>query len=104
MSKGAGVVEQKLRAIFARDPRDTFTTTELCEAAYPGKKVQKKHRVSVLRAIKRLASRSMPWIWRRVRRFARDDEWFDARFYHPGNARDRAPATKRRPLKRWAGN
>jgi hypothetical protein len=95
MSKGAGSIERKLQSIFARDPKFVLTTGALCQEVYGIKKVQKKHRVAVLRALKTLAKRSMPSLWRRAQRHERDDVWYDYRHF-PGRAEDRAPATERR--------
>jgi hypothetical protein len=88
-----------LRHIFAKDPRGIFTTEELCAAIYGIGKPRKKHRVAVLRAVKNLAARSIPTLWRKVSRHDRDDVWYDYRF-HPGRAPDRAPAREGRPRKR----
>jgi len=91
MSKGPGTVERRLRDIFAKEPRGVFTTETLCRGVYRMGKVQKKHRVAVLRALKRLATRSMPTLWRRVQKHERDDAWYDYRFF-PRRADDRAQA------------
>src|SRR5262245_41051962 len=98
MSRGPGIVERQLADIFAREPRGVFTTEMLCRRVYLIEKVQKKHRVSVLRALKRLAARSFPTLWRKVQKYERDDLWFDYRAY-PRGAADRAAANQRRPRK-----
>ena len=55
MSRGPGHVEKTLRELFANNPTDAFTTEELVAAAYPGvNRIEKKHRVSVLRATRRI--------------------------------------------------
>jgi hypothetical protein len=99
MSRGPGAIQRKLLAIFTKDARGVFTTEMLCHYVYNIEKVQKKHRVSILRAIKRLAGSSMPTLWRKAAKFQRDDEWYDYRCY-PGRAHDRAPAAEARPRKR----
>jgi hypothetical protein len=99
MSKGPGAVERKLRDIFVKEPKGVFTTEVLCRRVYQVKKVQKKHRVAVLRALKRLAIRSMPTLWRRVQKHERDDAWYDYRSF-PSRTDDRAFAIERRPRKR----
>lgn len=99
MSRGPGTVERQLRDIFANKPEDVFNTSELCELVYGVKAVRKKHRVAVLRALKRLARRSMPTLWRKVQKFERDDVWYDCQSL-PGSAKDRAPASEPRPRKR----
>ena len=98
MSRGPGWVERRLQALFTGTRKPAFTTTELCQQVYGVKHVHKKHRVSVLRAVKRVAERSMPTLWRRVRRHDREDEWHDHRSF-PGHARDSGPAAGRRPRK-----
>lgn len=57
MSKGPGRIECALAAIFDGEPDNAFTTEELCEKAYPGCYIEKKHRVSVIRAVSQLAKR-----------------------------------------------
>ena len=99
MSRGSGAVERQLRDIFANAPNGVFTTSTLCQLVYNVKEVRKKHRVAVLKALKRLAHRSMPTLWRKVQRYERDDLWYDYRFF-PGLARDRAPVSEPRPRKR----
>ena len=47
--------ERTIKAVFAAEPDDVFTTEELCRKVYPRiKQVQKKHRVAVIRAAKKL--------------------------------------------------
>lgn len=98
MSRGPGSVERKLLSVFAVDPRGVFTTEELCYRVFRISKVDKKHRVSVLRALKRLGQTSMPTLWRAVPRGQRDDEWYDRRYY-PGRKPNSASAAKPRPRK-----
>jgi hypothetical protein len=58
MSRGAGRIEREIRAAFAADPDNAFTTDELVWIAFPGVfPIEKKHRVSVLRAAKKLVAR-----------------------------------------------
>jgi hypothetical protein len=98
MSKGPGYIERQLAEIFAKNPGDPFSTRALCLHVYRTREVQKKHRVSVLRALKKIAKSSMPTLRRRVLKFERDDEWFDSRtgtFPVKGTAR----ATDPRPRK-----
>jgi hypothetical protein len=55
MSRGPEHVERAIKAAFAAEPDEAFTTEELCHKIYPRiKHVQKRHRVSVLRAAKKL--------------------------------------------------
>jgi hypothetical protein len=57
MSKGPGRVEQIIEAVFAAEPDNAFTIEDLCDRVYPGEPIEKKHRVSVLRAAKQVAKR-----------------------------------------------
>jgi hypothetical protein len=100
VSRGPGHIEASLRRLFLSQPEGIFTTAELCRHVYGGSRIEKKHRVAVLRALKSLARRSMPTLWRTVRRFERsDDLWFDHRRY-PKRSRDSASALAGRPRKR----
>lgn len=58
MSKGPGRVESAIEAAFEAEPDRAFTTEELVLQVYPGlNRAEKKHRVAVLRAMKRIHSR-----------------------------------------------
>jgi hypothetical protein len=57
MSKGPGQVEQIIEAVFKAEPDNAFTIEDLCDRVYPGEPIEKKHRVSVLRAAKKVAKR-----------------------------------------------
>jgi hypothetical protein len=57
MSKGPGRVERIIEAVFAAEPDNAFTIEDLCDRVYPGEPIEKKHRVSVLRAAKQVAKR-----------------------------------------------
>jgi hypothetical protein len=57
MSKGPGRIERALAAIFDGEPGNAFMTEELCEMIYPGCRIEKKHRVAVMRAVAKLAKR-----------------------------------------------
>jgi hypothetical protein len=55
MSRGPGRIERAMAAILDTKPDNAFTTEELCERIYCGvNRVEKKHRVAVLRAANRL--------------------------------------------------
>jgi hypothetical protein len=60
MSKGPGRIERAILAAVEADPDNAFTTAELVEKAFPrikvNYKIRKKHRVSVLRAAKKLTT------------------------------------------------
>jgi hypothetical protein len=58
MSKGPGRVERAIAGVFEAEPDNAFTVEDLCDRAYPGELVEKKHRVAVLRAAKNIAKRN----------------------------------------------
>jgi hypothetical protein len=98
MSRGPGHIETKLLRLFSQRPPPILTTAEICRHVYDVAQVEKKHRVAVLRALKRLGKRSMPTLWRMVQRYERDDVWFDHRRF-PKRSNDCAPAADERPRK-----
>jgi hypothetical protein len=58
MSRGPGKVERVIEALFADEPSRTFSTDELVAAVYRSvNRVEKKHRVAVLRAADKVATR-----------------------------------------------
>ena len=58
MSHGPGRVERAVERIFTEFPDKTFSTDELATLVYPAlTKVEKKHRVAVLRAADKVAAR-----------------------------------------------
>src|SRR5258706_13508600 len=57
MRRGPGRVEQIIEAVFETEPDNAFTIEDLCDRVYPGEPIEKKHRVSVLRAAKQVAKR-----------------------------------------------
>ena len=65
MSRGPGKIERALETLFRENPSDHFTTTELVERVFPGaNRVEKKHRVSTMRAAYKAAARTF-WLTRR---------------------------------------
>lgn len=57
MSKGPGRISRAISAAFETEPDNAFTTTEVCERAYADCKeewVEKKHRIAVVRAAKKI--------------------------------------------------
>ena len=98
MSKGPGDIERRLRDLLKDSPKNPFTTEMLCRQVYGVQVVKKKHRVAVLRALKRLSTRSMPTLWRKVQKHERSDLWYDYRSF-PRHANDRGPAAEKRPRK-----
>jgi hypothetical protein len=58
MSKGPGHIERTVAALFTNNPTSTYSTSELVAAVYPGRnRIEKKHRVAVLRAATKVAER-----------------------------------------------
>jgi hypothetical protein len=62
MSRGPGKIERALHALLASEPDGAFTIRELCERVYQVAQVEKKHRVSVLNALKRSAPPNSNWV------------------------------------------
>jgi hypothetical protein len=59
MSRGPGRIERAIAAILDGEADNAFTTEDLCERVYSGvNRVEKKHRVAVLRAANRLVKRA----------------------------------------------
>lgn len=77
MSRGLGRIERAIRTLFAADPDMAYTTEDVCAACYPGANewkvedklhgielrwgVERKHRVAVLRAAKKLIASDPDW-------------------------------------------
>jgi hypothetical protein len=62
MSRGPGWVERAIAAYFEAEPSRTFSTDELVEAIYHDvERVEKKHRVAVLRAADNVIKRMPGW-------------------------------------------
>ena len=58
MSRGPGRVERAIEAILTWEADNAFSVADLCKRIYPRiKRIDKKHRVSVLRAARKLAQR-----------------------------------------------
>ncbi len=54
MSRGAGAVQRRLIAALQSKPSRRFTVAQLAEIAFPGEQIERKHAVSVRRALKDL--------------------------------------------------
>jgi len=54
MSRGPGIVQRRLIAAFQSEPTLRFAVEQLAEIAYPGEQIERKHAVSVRRALKNL--------------------------------------------------
>ena len=62
MSRGPGRIERAIKAAFEAEPTRVFTTEYLCTHVYTGAtKIEKKHRVSLIRAAKRVLQREHNW-------------------------------------------
>src|SRR5262249_33440820 len=78
MSRRLGRVSAVVLAAFRRKPREIWKTSELCRLVYKTDRIEKKHRVAVLRALRILAVRGEV----KIRRFQptgerAEHEWFD---------------------------
>jgi hypothetical protein len=62
MSRGPGRIERAIKAAFDAEPTRIFTTEHLCSRVYAGAPmIEKKHRVSLIRAAKRVLQREHNW-------------------------------------------
>ena len=62
MSQGPGKLESAIESLMQSEPDGAWTVEDLCERIYPGlNRVEKKHRVSALRALKKVLNRSADW-------------------------------------------
>ena len=62
MSRGPGRIERMIEALFTSAPSRTFSTDELVAAVYRGvNRIEKKHRVGVLRAADKVGKRLGHW-------------------------------------------
>jgi hypothetical protein len=62
MSRGPGRIERAIKAAFDAEPTRVFTTEYLCTHVYASAiKIEKKHRVSLIRAAKRVLQREHGW-------------------------------------------
>jgi hypothetical protein len=61
MSRGPGRIERTIRALMVANPDLAFTTDWLCCQLFATSRVEKKHRISVLRAIHRIIAVDPDW-------------------------------------------
>jgi hypothetical protein len=109
MSKGLGLIQRQLIEVFEENGHKIFSTEALCRAIFKVTRVQKKHRVSVLRGLRGVTRHGTMNIYRAVWKGHRDDLWFDRDkaksalndLLHKAGARniDIAPAKDSRPSK-----
>ena len=62
MSRGAGRIEQAIEAAFAVEGV-CYKTDDLCKLVYPDTTIERKHRVSVMRAVKKVCERTDWEMW-----------------------------------------
>ncbi|UQR62961.1 hypothetical protein LRP30_40550 [Bradyrhizobium sp. C-145] len=103
MSRGPGHVERKIVDLFKRKKRNNILSTyDVCCEVFGTHEVEKKHRVSVLRAMKRISESGEVDIWRIVLRGQPDDVWFNGGEQPPLSPKYRSivgPARNERPKK-----
>ena len=59
MSRGPGRIERAIYDLFEKHPEGAWTTEDLCRLIYPtANRVEKKHRVAVLRAVKTIMDKT----------------------------------------------
>ena len=65
MSRGPGRIERAIRQLMTDEPTGAWTVEDLCERVYTGtNRVEKKHRVSVLRVLRRVVLDDVDWdLW-----------------------------------------
>ena len=81
MSRGPGWIQERLLEIFSNARGEALSTTELCRKVYGEVAIHKKHRVAVLRAVRKLASGPLNGVWRARQRFERADAlWYEYRY------------------------
>jgi hypothetical protein len=62
MGRGYGQVQLEILALLS-DPDGAWTTTELCQLVYGIEQVEKRHRVAVARAVKKISSATPDWFY-----------------------------------------
>ena len=106
MSRGPGHIERGIKAAFDAEPSRVFTTEYLCGLVYADtKKIEKKHRVSLVRAAKRVVKREPNWRMTRTKLPGSPFIFFNDNFAEcdgsdAGGAPSNAQAAHRRQLKR----
>jgi len=68
LSRGPGHVVRAIKAAFDAEPTRVFTIEDLCARVYArADRIEKKHRVSLIRAVKRVLERDPAWRMIRTR-------------------------------------
>jgi len=79
MSKGPGRIERVIAETFERRPKETFSGGELAALCYPeAPTIEKKHRVSVLRAADKVMAR-IGWRAHSMVSHSREKVYYDQR-------------------------
>lgn len=79
MSRGGEGSQRILLEKFTQDPTTPLDTAELCKLVYHVEIVEKRHRVAIIRALKRLAeTRALSLARRVLEREKSSDLWFSA--------------------------
>jgi len=60
MSRGPGRVQKLIDGLIASDPHGAWSVTQLCKHIYPDAPIEKKHRVAVTRALRKMV---LPATW-----------------------------------------
>jgi hypothetical protein len=60
MSRGPGRVQKIITDLIASNPHGAWSVTELCKHIYPDARMEKKHRVAVTRALRKMV---LPSAW-----------------------------------------
>ena len=60
MSRGPGRVQKLIDGLIASDPHGAWSVTQLCKHIYPDAPIEKKHRVAVTRALRKMG---LPVTW-----------------------------------------
>ena len=60
MSRGPGRVQKLIKGLIASDPHGAWSVTQLCKHIYPDAAIDKKHRVAVTRALRKMV---LPATW-----------------------------------------
>lgn len=82
MGRGHGRVARGLIGLFDDQQHEVFSTGELCRIVFGVSHVEKRHRVSLLRTLKRLAKKELKFVRRRIQQHEKaDDLWFDGRVW-----------------------
>lgn len=64
MSRGPGRIENGVLAVFNEEPNNAFTVEDLVERIYRWVgRVERRHRVAMLRSAKKVCLRSANWTW-----------------------------------------